>query len=610
MKSFKQTNESSALKHRVAWTSCSLPVWVTHVFGIMLVTCTGTVAQGAVINVDPGQSIQAAIDVANDGDEIVVAPGTYAPIDFLGKRLIIRSTGGPKVTIIDAAGGPTGVTLRNAEPDGTKLDGFTLTGGTGQTIPGTNWTGGGGMFITGDAHVVVQNSVITKNHLNSLKAFVIIGGGVYKGVSTVTFIDSEFSYNSADLLNGGLGGAIGSLFPTIGTVENTATFIRCSFIGNTQELSTVYVGNDLESSWYFDSCHFIGNIMEQSTDSFGGVLLMVTKHTSLTNCLFSGNIIQNNQGVLLSVAGGDTVIDHCTFTNNVTGSLLYVTLAAPISNSILYDNDLATFGRIFTSPFGGSTFNVKYSNIQGGHPGVGNIDAEPLFRDPLGPDGVAGTLDDDLRLLPFSPSAETGSNAATPADILDVDGDGDTTEALPFDIDGLARVLDADNDGTATTDMGAHEVPTNACEVVAYLDCDGNGREDSCDVFDGIGGPDCNGNFFIDSCEIENGTLKDCDGDGLADLCEIANGTAPDCDGNSIDDACDPDFDGDGTNDACDDDIDGDGVLNSADVCNATPLGAIVQPNGTLLMDGDGDCDVDLYDYSIFQAEFSGLNSN
>ena len=36
----------------------------------------GGAASGDVINVGPGGSIQAAIDAAQDGDEIVIAPGT------------------------------------------------------------------------------------------------------------------------------------------------------------------------------------------------------------------------------------------------------------------------------------------------------------------------------------------------------------------------------------------------------------------------------------------------------------------------------------------------------------------------------------------------------
>jgi hypothetical protein len=49
-------------------------------------------------------------------------------------------------------------------------------------------------------------------------------------------------------------------------------------------------------------------------------------------------------------------------------------------------------------------------------------------------------------------SGPGGSNSYVPADTADVDGDGNTTETLPLDLAGNARIQ-----GTAV-DMGAYEV--------------------------------------------------------------------------------------------------------------------------------------------------------
>ncbi|MCK4660324.1 MAG: thrombospondin type 3 repeat-containing protein [Phycisphaerae bacterium] len=129
----------------------------------------------------------------------------------------------------------------------------------------------------------------------------------------------------------------------------------------------------------------------------------------------------------------------------------------------------------------------------------------------------------------------------------------------------------------------------------------------------------------------------DCNSNGITDLCEIAAGTSNDCNRNDVPDECDPDvdsdgvpddcdncpdtpnpdqadFDGDGLGDICDPDIDNDGVPNPLDVCDYTPPGAniVTDPEdclyGTLRCDQDGDCDCDLTDYTIFQADFTGPN--
>ena len=65
-----------------------------------------------------------------------------------------------------------------------------------------------------------------------------------------------------------------------------------------------------------------------------------------------------------------------------------------------------------------------------------------IFADPLGPDGTAGTDDDDLRLVAGSPCIDAGNNGAVPV--------GVTT-----DLDGNPRFRDDPN----TPDTGAGAAP-------------------------------------------------------------------------------------------------------------------------------------------------------
>jgi hypothetical protein len=93
----------------------------------------------------------------------------------------------------------------------------------------------------------------------------------------------------------------------------------------------------------------------------------------------------------------------------------------------------------------GSTIDITYSDVQGGYPGPGNINADPLFIDPD---------NGDFRLSPDSPCIDAGKNAFVPKGVL-------------RDLDGNPRfVADAcAGAGGATVDMGAYEFQGTSCDL-------------------------------------------------------------------------------------------------------------------------------------------------
>ncbi len=127
----------------------------------------------------------------------------------------------------------------------------------------------------------------------------------------------------------------------------------------------------------------------------------------------------------------------------------------------------------------GPTTVVAYSDVQGGFPGTGNIDADPLFVDPL---------NGDFRLSPGSPCIDAGNNWGVSPDTADLDADGDTLELTPWDLDGNPRFVHAAV-GThpgcgipAVVDMGAYEFQDGKAVDIKLDDIDGDGTVNIIDL--------------------------------------------------------------------------------------------------------------------------------
>jgi hypothetical protein len=218
------------------------------------------------------------------------------------------------------------------------------------------------------------------------------------------------------------------------------------------------------------NCVFLGN--EAGTG--GAVRAQGDENLAVVNCLFAGNIA--NYGAAM-VPWGATTVANCTFVANVAaeegGGLWVNTANATIVNCIVAGN---TPDQIYESS------QVSYSLVEGGYPGVGNIDALPMFTrapDP-GPDGEWATDDDDygdLHLQAGSPGIDAGNNDAVPADTVDLDNDTDVDEPIPVDLGRNPRflddpaVVDTGNGVPPIVDMGAYENHTDLCP--ADLDEDG-----------------------------------------------------------------------------------------------------------------------------------------
>ncbi len=222
----------------------------------------------------------------------------------------------------------------------------------------------------------------------------------------------------------------------INTVNTKLT--DCAFIQNTSSESGggLYAVFSFNGPLQLNNCKFINNT---AGDTGGGVYTIHCSGTSISNCLFNSNNAVLGGGCYFSYSS--LTIASCTSVWDVaeTGSFLYLDglgSSGNIVNTIAWyhSNPIYFHGQRPVEP----PLFVYYSDIQGGWTGNTNIFVDPMFVNDLGPDGIEGTEDDDVRLSPLSPCVDFGDPAAVP-------------EPNVTDLDGNTRIF------AGRIDMGAYE---------------------------------------------------------------------------------------------------------------------------------------------------------
>ena len=408
-------------------------------------------------------TIQAAIDAAVDGDVVLVEDNTYYEnINFKGKAITVTSrfyvdgdTSHISNTIIDGSqhenpDSGSVVYFVSGEDTNSVLCGFTITGGSGTKMVNNALTlkGGAGirMLLSGG---IVENNIITQNTLQGT-ADVHFGAGMSAICNRGNYIivrENTFKNNSM-IAGNGWGAGVG-----IGT-EGTMIFEKNIVSYNKIDASVNGLGGGImvDGNWDRDG----QNIINRNTISYnevhcvnnlntrGGGIAVNYAHATITN-----NIIHNNTcegyGGGLHLNHNDDIgrISKITLINNTVvqnesphGGGIYLRgsyFKPVVFNSIVWDNNEGDQISGYTDKL-----ELRYSDIQSGWSGDGNIDLDPKFVDPE---------NNDFHLKEFSPCVGRG------IDSLEIEGIVYTAPA--YDCDGSERPCDIAGDGKV--DMGAYE---------------------------------------------------------------------------------------------------------------------------------------------------------
>ncbi len=363
-------------------------------------------------------NIQDALVVAVSGDTIKVAEGTYKPDNGGQATLGDRCASFSLTSGVSLIGGYAGY----GQPDPNARDTQTYA---------TLLSGD----LNGDDILGILNKDDNSYHVVSacsgaarLNGFIITGGQA----------DGNIPYRSG----GGL--YINNANPTI---------LNCTFSGNTGGFGGAIAC--IKGSLSILNCVISGN----NALVFGGGLYGDSAAIDITNCLVVGNFAQQAQyigGSAIYNLGSTTSIKNCTIADNVAPkgmAITSLTWLSPVSNYLVIKNSILYNGGDEIHTNHPNTTWVFYSDIQGGWSGIGtgNIDAKPLFVSP-GARSIEGLwINGNYRLQSSSPCINDANNAFLPKDVADLDNDSNTTELLPVDLDGAARIQQT------IVDMGAYE---------------------------------------------------------------------------------------------------------------------------------------------------------
>jgi hypothetical protein len=349
----------------------------------------------------PKRTIQAGIDASIDGDEVIVADGVYTGsgnkgLDFEGRLITLRSANGPDSCVINCLGSGRAFYFHSGETLDAVIQGFTITNGSDYY---------GGAMLLDPADVTIIDCVFTNN-----TGF--IGSAIHQRNGRNLVLERcTFAGNTAT----NAGGAVFTFSAEDGSAERFLA-LDCVFTDNNGGLGPGAVGVVYPET-AFTNCFFAENV---ATFVCGGIA-DGSGYSTLINCVLSRNEASESGGA--NFGNFETAVINCTVTGNLGGGIGAGGTAESVtaSNCILWGNNPWQFNHPGVA--------VVHSDVEGGWPGIGNIDADPLFVQP-------GT--DNVRLSIGSPCVNAGDNDAVPPGIV-------------ADIDGNPRIQGG------VVDMGAYE---------------------------------------------------------------------------------------------------------------------------------------------------------
>jgi len=387
-------------------------------------------------------TIQQAIDLSQDGDVVVVHPGTYREnINFSGKNIVVTSidpndSETVASTIIDGQGIGSVVVFENGETSEAVLAGFTITGGNGTkdtTMPEVNYLYWGAGICCMNASPTIKCNVITDNTGpsdmtgdDSQQWKLCYGGGIGCIQSNAIVTRNIIKDNSA------YGG--GGIMVYLENTKITNNLIYDNSASAAGGVYMIYAGQLINNT-------IVGN---DSISSLSGGNVCAASHIDIGQCQIVNNIICNAKsggGIYTENFGEGYGEDYIAFNNvwnNLPGN--YYTIDPDTYDIISDDSTDRTGldGNISENPLFSDNFHIAADSPchDAGDP---NYIPYPWQRDIDGEYAVMGTRVDigaDEVTGNSRPVADAGDDQFFDAIVANVTLDG--TGSFDFDNDALS----------------------------------------------------------------------------------------------------------------------------------------------------------------------------
>jgi len=273
------------------------------------VTTSGNDANDGFSQGNAKKTIQAAVNIARNGDKVLVGDGTYSgAVSTIGKSITIQSVNGAGVTTIkstyaDGVLNRTTVVLGRSyvEPQSV-LDGFTVTGG--YAISPADW--GGGVRFGHVKNCIIRNNsalvgggaamaLLSNCKLLANSAIAAGGGGVFLFAENCLIVSNKVDSSLLEFLLGeGARGPITGIGG--GLAASSANY--CTIVGNTSKTSGGGIGGcGADNSIITGNSADLGNANVYQENFYS--------HLCLPDGSLTGNGCISDAPAFVNAAGGD-----------------------------------------------------------------------------------------------------------------------------------------------------------------------------------------------------------------------------------------------------------------------------------------------------------------